>query len=358
MGTHCNEISRGFAFAPFDLTYRYRGLEPIVVDLPISQLRLLLQKQQNCYEKCSALTQLLSLFTSLKNSWKNDKVIETELYNWMTTNRFEPEMIFRIVYNERNHVKFASLLAFFYMRGIGTNVNAEEAFHFSYFAASKGDLIGQNDVACCYQFGTGTIKNERKAFYWFRKCAKEGNVAGIFNLGSCYYHGIGTTERHDKAFDCFLKAAEAGFGAAQGCVGFCYRHGKGTKPDLKTALYWYEQASNSGNAQAQLKLAYCYQQGIGLKKRRRICRKTIYKVGEKYGLGIKKNDVTGFYWHLQSAKCGNARGQNNVARSYKSGQGTVRDVHEAIRYYRQAISQGGNSHVYSELKSLLLNEWW
>ncbi|CAG8445230.1 6032_t:CDS:2 [Ambispora gerdemannii] len=225
--------------------------------------------------KTSALIQILSLYTSLKDSWANDKVIETKLYDWIIKNNYEPEMIFRTVYNERAHVKFASLLAFLYIRGVGTKADAEEAFRLSHFAASHGDL---------------------RTLYWYKQASDSGNAQ------------------------------------AQSHLAFCYQQGIGLKKDVVYAVKLYAKSARSGNCGAQNELGNCY----------------------IYGLGIKRNDVTGFYWYSQSAKRKNKLGQLTVAHSHKCGQGTVRDIHEAIRYYRKAISQGAKAVAFYEL----MNHSW
>lgn len=60
--------------------------------------------------------------------------------------------------------------------------------HFKY-AASKGDPIGQLELAGCYLLGQGVKQNDKQALYWMTKSADQAQAYAQSNLGRNYYNG-------------------------------------------------------------------------------------------------------------------------------------------------------------------------
>ncbi|CAG8666539.1 6306_t:CDS:1, partial [Ambispora leptoticha] len=160
-------------------------------------------------DETSPIDQLLSIFNSGNDAYEDDEKIVEKVEHWLNETLHDPEHLFNQVYDQRDDLKYSSLLAFLYYWGIGTKVNREETFHWYLKAAESGkDFLAQNQVAWCYQMGIGTEKNLTKAFYWYKQSATNGHAGGQSNLGNCFCEGIGTPVQKNIALSWYLKSAK------------------------------------------------------------------------------------------------------------------------------------------------------
>ena len=138
-------------------------------------------------------------------------------------------------------------------RKIGTVKGADkDAFQFYRKAAKKGHPAAMNRLALFYMDGVGTKQNIDEAIKWFEEAIEVGNMEAALNLGYLYETGNGVEKDLSQAIKYYKKSAEGGMVRAQLKLGNCYKTGTcGVSQDLKEALKWYQKAADQGNEEAQ-----------------------------------------------------------------------------------------------------------
>jgi len=88
------------------------------------------------------------------------------------------------------------------------------------------------------------------------------------------------------------------------------------------------------------------------------------------GLGVKKNELSSFYWYKKAAKAGIGIAQHNLAVAYAQGNGVKADLSKAISWWKRAAKAGntdsqynlgiiyaaGRDNIKPDLKKAL--KWW
>ena len=97
------------------------------------------------------------------------------------------------------------------------------------------------------------------------------------------------------------------------------------KQDYNSAVQYYYESAKRGNAYGQDNLGYCYQKGYG--------------VDQDYTEAVK--------WYRKAAEQGHANGQNNLGYCYEKGYGVDQDYTEAVKWYRKAAEQGNKYAQYN-----------
>lgn len=110
----------------------------------------------------------------------------------------------------------------------------------------------------------GHEKDDEKAFFWLNKAAVTGHPWAQYYLAWLYKRGAGTLEDPQRAAFLFERAAEAGIAYAIHATGDCYRKGYGVKKDPFKAIKWLEKGRDS--AACCLALGEMYEFGEGTKK--------------------------------------------------------------------------------------------
>ena len=138
-------------------------------------------------------------------------------------------------------------------RKIGTVKGADkDAFQFYHKAAKKGHPAAMNRLALFYMDGVGTKQNIDEAIKWFEEAIEVGNMEAALNLGYLYETENGVEKDLSQAIKYYKKSAEGGMVRAQLKLGNCYKTGTcGVSQDLKEALKWYQKAADQGNEEAQ-----------------------------------------------------------------------------------------------------------
>lgn len=89
----------------------------------------------------------------------------------------------------QKYFKAYNNLGIFYLMGIGTNVNAEEAFRNLNFADSAGDYKATFNFAALQMNGIGGPKNPTKALGNIKSAALKGNEMATYYISSLYAQG-------------------------------------------------------------------------------------------------------------------------------------------------------------------------
>jgi len=115
----------------------------------------------------------------------------------------------------------------------------------------------------------------------------------------------------------YKKLAQAGVPQGQAGVANMYRQGRGVDQDIEESIHWFKKAANQDWVPAQYQLGFIYQ-----------------NVGPVRDL----DEAIRFY--RMAASDGNAKAQLNLANMFAKGVGVRKDIKKAISYYRDAALQG------------------
>ena len=160
-------------------------------------------------------------------------------------------------------------------------------------AAGSNDAQTLFKIGYKYEKGTGVEQDYCKAAEWYAKAVDKGHKKAASYLANLYLNGYGVVKDRDKAIELFLIAAESGFSYAQ---------------------YWTAQLLYNEKK---------YEQAFG--------------------------------WALKSAKQGSTLGIHLLAKMYKDGLGTAKDVNEAIKWHRKGAEKDYLFDIL-DLAELLYNE--
>lgn len=154
-----------------------------------------------------------------------------------------------------------------------------------------------------------------------------------------FYLKIQTETADKKAFDLYKKSAKQGYTEAMYALGICYELGKGVRRNYYQAVHWYictdENITNDimNNPDP-----------IGDAAQAAIRR---YFEDEEYAefvdelLDTEKAETDdSFAADEEAARSGDAEAQNRLGHRYFYGNGTERDIVQAIHWYRESAKGG------------------
>ena len=154
-----------------------------------------------------------------------------------------------------------------------------------------------------------------------------------------FYLKIQTETADKKAFDLYKKSAKQGYTEAMYALGICYELGKGVRRNYYQAVHWYictdENITNDimNNPDP-----------IGDAAQAAIRR---YFEDEEYAefvdelLDTEKAETDdSFAADEEAARSGDAEAQNRLGHRYFYGNGTQRDIVQAIHWYRESAKGG------------------
>ena len=184
------------------------------------------------------------------------------------------------------------LLAKYYEKGIGVEIDLNKALYYYQLAFDLGDYVSgyllalrhvkdnkydlaikylplgvYNDyvpsiklLADCYLQGWGIIKNHQIALNLYEKLLSLGENRYNDQIGKIYYQD----GDYYKAFTYFEKGANLFDLEAIYHLAICYAKGQGTALDNKKAIYYYEIGEKNNHPKCIYNLAIHYQKGIGV----------------------------------------------------------------------------------------------
>ncbi|KAG9291262.1 hypothetical protein G9A89_021764 [Geosiphon pyriformis] len=296
-----------------------------------------------------------------------EKVVAREINSWLHEHNIDPELVFEFVGTQKE-TRYIALLGFFYFYGIGTEVNLKNSVKFYEIAAEMGDSEVQCQIGCLYYYGIELPLDYNKAFYWFEKSAKAGVAAAQAWIGGCYECGHGTKKDDLKAFNWYKLSAEGNDSSGFLRLGICYEEGIGTERNETLAAEYYRRSAERGHRSGQHQYALFLCKGIGIEKN---TKEAIYWLQKAISQGNipsenqlaylymneaqPRNPRLAFYWYQHAALQGDSMAQLNTAvcRQIGGWLGTSQDIHQALIWYRRAISNG-NSIAISNLREFYL----
>lgn len=192
--------------------------------------------------------------------------------------------------------------------------------------AEKGDPVAQMEYGRLLQTkGNGVEQDWPKAVEMLQLASDNGNADAMWELGLLYEHANHVAQDHDKAFSLFKRSADAGNLMGLYLVAHCYQHGIGVEENHAISDELYTQAVS-----ALLELAPQEDRYV------------LNFVGSAFywGDGVKVDRKRAFEYYLTSARKGNPETQCKIGGCYENGQGTAKDMTEALYWYRRSADQG------------------
>lgn len=208
------------------------------------------------------------------------------------------------------------------------------------YEAERGNVLALSELGKIYQKGMGdTEKEEDKAKEYYSQ-SLTGFLALLnssdhthdyiaYRIGKFYMYGLGIEKDYKKAMDYFQQSQNQ---YALNLLGHMYQFGLGIEVNQYTAVSYYEKSAFKGNCYAQYELATAYATGKGV---------------------LRNEDEANVYYtkayqgFLQLAQ--NSQDDHLLYRLGKMnylGQGTERNVKEAIHYLQLAIKLKNENAMY------------
>ncbi len=132
--------------------------------------------------------------------------------------------------------------------GKGCSKDENAAFEYYKKAADNGEVYGKIKMAEAYLKGAGTERNAEKAITILTEASKKSSLAH-YRLGLCYYEGDGVKQDYKRAFQLFTECHKLDKDALYK-LGECYYNGYGVKADKEKAKEYWRKASTYGNEDA------------------------------------------------------------------------------------------------------------
>ncbi len=196
--------------------------------------------------------------------------------------------------------------------------------------------------------------------------AEEGNVNAMLRLARIYRDGDVTEMDQANASKWFRRAIERGSERAK-IEYFTALWDACTPESLREMIDLAERESKNGNPEFDARLARAYRYGKGVDKDLRHAADLMKKAqagGPQWSnweyfdilweMGSPEADAEMFGFALSSAESGQKDIQVRLARCYRHGRGTLKDLDSAAEWMRRAISNG-SAIANNELFDILWN---
>ena len=220
--------------------------------------------------------------------------------------------------SKEGDIKAQAELAYYYVRGIGTEKDEAMAFNWYFNAAQHDNINSQYNLGVMYAKGRGVKQNFAEAFRWYKKAAEKGDASAQATIGMMCEKGIGTDKNLTEAIRYYRQAAEQGNVNAQYTLGSWHAKGAGVPQDDLEAFNWFKRAAENGHISAQLNLGVFYSKGKG----------------------IARDDQLALEWFEKAAEQGNPNAQYNLGVIYSRGRGLTVDIEKSRYWYKKAAEQG------------------
>ncbi len=172
------------------------------------------------------------------------------------------------------------------------NQSPAEAARWVHAAATYGNIDAQLHWAQMQLDGYGTKRDPEAAFRWFGIAALSKRADALNMLGRCHELGWGTPVDYAKAVDCFREAADKSDDWAQYNLGCRLLDGRGVGRDPDTAFALFTKAVAQGHMKSLNMLGRCYENGWG-------CVRDMAEAVRWYRRSAEEGDFRGQYRYGQ-----------------------------------------------------------
>ncbi|CAG8762392.1 10056_t:CDS:2, partial [Racocetra persica] len=178
----------------------------------------------------------------------DEYILKTEQYisesNTMIANLFQEFIILYTTDMATNSDDTANdhretILAYFYMKGFGTNKDYEKCLYWCKKGCAKKNVYSYYEAAFCYGYSLSISENYNEAFRYFNLAAGGGVLKAKRELAIMHMNGMGCEENKAKAF-CLFKEAGEQDKIACCMIGDCSYDGIGIEVNLIEALKCYK----------------------------------------------------------------------------------------------------------------------
>jgi hypothetical protein len=210
--------------------------------------------------------EMVELYLKLLNEGKDSRVRKQHVLNYLSNHNITWQKIYDWLLNNQNKSNNVFLLGYFNYYRIEKKSNPELAFHL--FMSIQNHILALYYIGACHLYGYGTTKNEKLAFECYRIIANKNYAIGQTKMGYLYENGIGVDKNEKMAADWYRKGADNESLLAAYNLARCFKYGKGVEINCKKAFDLYLKAANieNGLAIAQYDLAEMYEKGEGTVK--------------------------------------------------------------------------------------------
>lgn len=234
--------------------------------------------------------------------------------------------------------------------GLGVARDPARAAEWYRRAAEAGHAGAQNNLGLLYELGEGLARDLAEAARWYAAAAEQGDAAAQVNLARLYDEGRGVAADAAVAASWYRKAARQGHAAAQHRLGRLYAEGRGVERDDEKAAKWLDRAAERGSGGAGADLRALRRGALAPEPHADEAPAPV-ELGEAEAapappISAEPRGTDPFGELLARAGEGSAEAAFDVAESYRSGKGVVRDLDEAERWYLAAAEGGHPMAMY------------
>ncbi len=210
-------------------------------------------------------------------------------------------------------------IGFMYERGLGVAQDYNKAAEYYLQALPAGSGFGIAQLGYLYFIGQGVDRDYDKAVAYYRMAADKNNGLGMARLGQAYAKGIVVSKDYNQAAELFRRAAERGNGLGMAHLGDLYLKGDGVAKDEREALRLYKAAALQTNPHGIARLGSMYEEGRG---------------------GLDRDVDKAIELYRKGAELGSTFGEMRLGRAYMKGIGVRKDRNEALKWFRLAADKG------------------
>ena len=194
-----------------------------------------------------------------------------------------------------------------------------KAFSMMSEAASLGETLAIEGLACLFDYGVGTRQDRREAFRLHKIAAEAGLPNAQLNLAMCYMDGAGTRKNRPRGVSLLRVLENAGTPLeAMHELEYALRYGCGVKRDLKSGFKWESAAADKGLPAAIYSVGVCLSRGEGVRQDKTSALKRFIEAGQK----------------------GHAEACFNVGYYYENGVSVARNLRTAKKWYQRSLKNG------------------
>lgn len=195
----------------------------------------------------------------------------------------------------------------------------------SNFSTVHKKIKSLNELALRYMKGNNVKKNPAFAIKLLKISANRGNSEAWEKLAECYLQGIGVQKNINKAFDHYSKAAKGKDGHIKSMYKLAkfYEKGIGTKKKFK---------------EYQLCLVELHEKLAKEDQKKIYLMKAMFQLAEMYQK--QGDEANTFKWIKNAAMANYKPAFYKLAKLYKRGKGTPKNLEIAFQWYVKAANEG------------------
>ena len=195
-----------------------------------------------------------------------------------------------------------------------------------------------------YFYGSDEVRKDyEKAIKCFIRAADLGNALAMERVGYMYNLGCGVKEDKTEALKWYRRAAEIGDVNLENHFAYCLEDGDGVEQNIDEAIYWFRRSAELDNKKAMFELAALLFEYKGNKAE---AMDWLIKYNDGNELGAKaclagiyssclKDKKKAFELYKEVSEQGEDC-YYILGKMYLKGEGTEKNVHEAIKWFEKA----------------------